>query len=73
MKKKTIGKLDTTSLENSLVGVENKVSPTIKHPYSFKSRKSPLIIEKIINTFTNKNDKVLDPFMGSATTLIAAV
>lgn len=73
MKKKTIGKLDTTSLENSLVGVENKVSPTIKHPYSFKGRKSPLIIEKIINTFTNKNDKVLDPFMGSATTLIAAV
>lgn len=59
-------------IELSLYNVKNIVPRFISETYTFKGRKCPAIIERIISVLTNENDLILDPFMGSGTTLIAA-
>ena len=56
----------------ALDNIENIVPRTISETYTFKGRKSPNIIEKVILSFTKEGDIILDPFMGSGTTLIAS-
>lgn len=58
-------------MEQSLDNIKNTVPRLISETYTFKGRKCPAIIEKVISTLTNENDLILDPFMGSGTTLIA--
>lgn len=72
MQKKTSGKINSTSLNKSVFGIRNTVSKTYKAPFTFKGRKSPNIIEGVLNQFTSDGDNVLDPFMGTATTLVAS-
>jgi DNA modification methylase len=43
-----------------------------RETYTFKGRKSPNILEKVIASVTKEGDVILDPFMGSGTTLIAS-
>ena len=59
-------------IELSLYNVKNIVPRFISETYTFKGRKCPAIIERLISVLTNENDLILDPFMGSGTTLIAA-
>jgi len=54
-----------------------KVNPTHDYPggliHPYWARKPLNIIEQIINKYTVPNDLVFDPFMGSGTTIIAAL
>ena len=59
-------------IELSLYNVKNIVPRFISETYTFKGRKCPAIIERIISVLTNENDLILDPFMGSGTTVVAA-
>lgn len=70
-KKISTGKTFET-ITKALHNVENAVPRTISETYTFKGRKSPDILEKVISSLTNENDLILDPFMGSGTTLIAS-
>ena len=54
---------------SNLSDVENSVSSTIKQTFTFKGRKSPEIIEKVIESLTEEGDKILDPFIGSGMTI----
>lgn len=57
---------------SNLSDVENSVPSTIKQTFTFKGRKSPEIIEKVIESLTEEGDKILDPFIGSGMTIIAS-
>jgi len=63
--------LNTDMLTTAVSNIENKIDGTIKSSFSFKGRKSPAIIEAVISAFTNEEDSVLDPFIGSGTTILA--
>lgn len=63
--------MSSETLTEAVSNKKNNVESTIKRTFSFKGRKSPVIIEAVIEAFTNEGDTVLDPFMGSGTTLIA--
>lgn len=63
--------LSSELLMESVTNVKNTVDSTIKRTFSFKGRKSAAIIEAVINSFTNEGDYVLDPFIGSGSTIIA--
>ena len=69
-------KIPTTEIvdkvTSSLNDVENSVSSTIKQTFTFKGRKSPEIIEKVIEALTKDGDLILDPFIGSGMTIIAS-
>lgn len=65
-------KYDISSLLKSLDNVPNQVPRSIKETFSFKGRKSPEIIEKVITAMTDKNDIICDPFLGSGMSVIAA-
>lgn len=58
-------------LMEAVSNVQNTVDTTIKRTFSFKGRKSAAIIEAVINSFTKEGDYVLDPFIGSGSTIIA--
>lgn len=58
-------------LNKKLLTVENLVSPSLKRTYSFKGRKSSIIIEKTIELLTDENAKIFDPFLGSGSSIIA--
>lgn len=49
----------------------NNVPRSIKETYTFKGRKSPEIIEKVLLALTNEGDLILDPFIGSGMTILA--
>ena len=49
--------------------VQNQYSESIKHPAVFPVK----LVEFFIKSFSNENDLVYDPFMGSGTTAIAAI
>lgn len=53
-------------------GVENNVPFLLKTAFNFKGRKSPIIAQKVIEAITDENDIIFDPFMGSASFVIAA-
>lgn len=54
MRKKiaTAGIIDKINL--ALEGVQNSVPRTIKETYTFKGRKSPEVIEKVVQALTKK-------------------
>ena len=72
MKKKIETQNITKKVNNALSDVENKVPRTIKETYTFKGRKAPEILAKVISSLTDKNAYILDPFLGSGMTLIAS-
>lgn len=72
MRKKINTNIITEKVTKALIDVENIVPRSISETYTFKGRKSPAIIEKVISSITEKDDLILDPFMGSGTTLIAS-
>lgn len=75
MKKKidTADYLDVDKLSTLLNGVSNKTPSVLKKTFNFKGRKSPEILGKIIDGITEDNQVVLDPFLGSGSTMIAAL
>ncbi len=56
----------------AIEGVENNVPFLLKTAFNFKGRKSPVIAQKVIEAITDENDIIFDPFMGSASFVIAA-
>ena len=68
-------KIETQSIarkvNEALNDTENLVSRTLK-AYTFKGRKSPEILSKLILALTDEDAYVLDPFLGSGMTLIAS-
>lgn len=71
MKKKIKTSDISEKIEKALGNVENIVPRALSETYTFKGRKSPDIIEKVILSLTKENDLIIDPFMGSGTSLIA--
>lgn len=69
-------KISTTEIANKIANVlkdtPNTISRDIKETYTFKGRKSPEIIEKVLLAFTKEGDLILDPFLGSGMTILAA-
>lgn len=57
---------------SALNDTKNNVPRVIKETYTFKGRKSPEVIEKVIEALTDKEATILDPFLGSGMTLIAS-
>lgn len=56
----------------AIEGVENSVPFLLKTAFNFKGRKSPIIAQKVIEAITEETDAIFDPFMGSASFVIAA-
>ena len=56
----------------ALSDTDNIVPYEIKRTFSFKGRKSPEIINKVICALTDQSDYILDPFLGTGMTLIAS-
>lgn len=48
------------------------MNPKAKERVGYPTQKPILLLEQIIKLVTDENDIVLDPFMGSGTTLVAA-
>ena len=48
------------------------MNPKAKERTGYPTQKPLILLEKIIELTTDKNDVVLDPFCGSGTTLVAA-
>ncbi|MCL8204160.1 restriction endonuclease [Ligilactobacillus agilis] len=72
MKKKIKTQDITNKINNVLANAENKVPRVIKETYTFKGRKAPDILTKVILALTDENDYILDPFLGSGMSLIAS-
>lgn len=49
------------------------LNPKAKERTGYPTQKPILLLERIIEISTNEGDKVLDPFCGSGTTLVAAI
>ncbi|HBI5657131.1 TPA: hypothetical protein K8C35_002758 [Legionella pneumophila] len=62
---------------NNFIKNINSLMPEHDHPggliHPYWARKPLNIIELLICTYSNKNDTILDPFMGSGTSVLAAV
>lgn len=71
-KKITNEYLNSELLLNAIDGKKNIIDPVMRRTFSFKGRKSPDIIASVINELTDEGASILDPFLGSGTTLIAA-
>lgn len=69
-------KIDTLGTANKVINIlgdtENQVPRIIKEVYTFKGRKSPEILKKVILALTDEDAYILDPFLGSGMTLIAS-
>ncbi|MCZ7408221.1 restriction endonuclease [Parvimonas micra] len=72
MKKKIDTHETWDKVSKSLNDTINLVPRAIKETYTFKGRKSPEILKKVILALTNEDAYILDPFLGSGMTLIAA-
>ena len=72
MRKKIPTITTTTKVTESIKGIENHISSTIRQTFTFKGRKAPEIIEKVILALTEPNDLILDPFIGSGMTILAS-
>lgn len=75
MKKKidTSKYLDAEKLTILLNGVSNTTPGVLKRTFNFKGRKSPEVLSRIISGVTKENQMIVDPFLGSGSTLIAAL
>lgn len=71
MRKKIKTSKTIEKITDILNDTPNIVPRTIKETYTFKGRKSPEIMEKILSAITKENDYILDPFLGSGMTIIA--
>lgn len=72
MKKKIKTHDITNKVNDALADTKNLVPRRIKETYTFKGRKAPEILTKVISALTDENDYILDPFLGSGMTLIAS-
>lgn len=72
MRKKINSQQITDIISNVLQDTENIIPSVMRKTYSFKGRKSPEVIAKVLNVFTNPDDTILDPFIGSGTTIIGS-
>ena len=72
MKKKIETHEIWNKMNNELADAENKVPRFIKETYSFKGRKSPELLQRVILALTDNDAYILDPFLGSGMTLIAS-
>lgn len=72
MKKKIETSLIINKIANALSDTNNSVPRSIKETFTFKGRKSPEIIEKVIRCLTEEDAFILDPFLGSGMTLLAS-
>lgn len=60
------------ALRRNLRDVKSTIPTLFKNQFNFKGRKSPIIGQIIIETLTEKDGIVVDPFMGSGSYLISA-
>lgn len=72
MKKKIDTQHTREKVIQALVDTKNIVPRLIKEVYTFKGRKSPEVLKKVIMALTDEDAYILDPFLGSAMTLIAS-
>lgn len=72
MKRKIETQNITSKISNALTDTKNLVPRVIKETYTFKGRKSPEILTKVISALTDENTSILDPFLGSGMSLIAS-
>lgn len=71
MKKKINNCQFREKLVKILEDTPNTVPRSIKETFSFKGRKSPEILEKVILSVTKEGDIILDPFFGSGMIALA--
>jgi DNA modification methylase len=66
--------MDPKNLESFIGAVTNseRIGGLTHDFYNYPARFSPLFVREAINAFTEEGDVVLDPFMGSGTTLVEA-
>lgn len=64
--------LNSEMLTDAVSNTKNIVDGTIKRTFTFKGRKSPDIIQAVIKSLTNEGDLILDPFIGSGTSILAS-
>ena len=74
MKKRisNINKAKISQLSDALDGINNKVPHIQKTVINFKGRKSSDIAQQAIEILSDRDDLIIDPFMGSGSTGIAA-
>lgn len=72
MKKKINSQKSIEVITNALQNIENHIPNEMRKTYSFKGRKSPEIISKILEALTKTNDIIFDPFIGSGTSIIGS-
>ncbi|WP_370466390.1 restriction endonuclease [Lactobacillus sp. ESL0225] len=62
----------TSKVNNALTDTKNLVPRMIKETYTFKGRKAPEILTKVILALTDENSYILDPFLGSGMSILAS-
>ncbi|RMC51159.1 restriction endonuclease [Lactobacillus sp. ESL0225] len=72
MKKKIETQSITSKVNNALTDTKNLVPRMIKETYTFKGRKAPEILTKVILALTDENSYILDPFLGSGMSILAS-
>lgn len=70
MKKKINSQKNVEALSNVLQNTENNIPIEMKRTFSFKGRKSPEVISKVLEALTKSGDVIFDPFIGSGTSII---
>ena len=75
MKKRisNINKAKISQLSDALDGINNKVPHIQKTVINFKGRKSSDIAQKAIEILSDRDDLIIDPFMGSGSFVLASV
>ena len=72
MKKKIETQGTRNKVNHALADAKNLVPRLVKETYTFKGRKSPELLERVILALTGSDSIILDPFLGSGMTLIAS-
>ncbi|WP_105207949.1 restriction endonuclease [Streptococcus suis] len=72
MKKKIETQRTRSKISHALADAKNLVPRLVKETYTFKGRKSPELLERVILALTESDSLILDPFFGSGMTLIAS-
>ena len=70
MRKKINSQKNVEALSNVLQDTENNIPIEMRRTFSFKGRKSPEVISKVLKGLTQPEDIILDPFIGSGTSII---
>ncbi|MFW8617737.1 restriction endonuclease [Enterococcus innesii] len=72
MKKKIETQETRNKVNHALADAKNLVPRLVKETYTFKGRKSPELLARVILALTGSDSFILDPFLGSGMTLIAS-